>query len=129
VGVAVQYVSTSKGELLAGKMINGLAVGGLLAVGTTYASEVFIGCILITVPWLTLKDFPTSASRDFTWWTGVFRRCYANDWPRSRSSICPRQKTNGIPHGICYTMACWHSACDWISAVARVRRPTQMVLH
>lgn len=40
VGVAVQYVSTSKGELLAGKIINGIAIGGLLAVGTTYASEI-----------------------------------------------------------------------------------------
>jgi hypothetical protein len=40
VGVALQYVATSKGELLAGKMVNGVAIGGLLAVGTTYASEV-----------------------------------------------------------------------------------------
>lgn len=40
VGVVVQYTSTAKGTLLAGKMINGFAVGGLLAVGTTYASEI-----------------------------------------------------------------------------------------
>ena len=40
VGVALQFVATAKGVLLAGKMINGVAVGGLLAVGTTYASEV-----------------------------------------------------------------------------------------
>ncbi|PMD44964.1 MFS general substrate transporter [Hyaloscypha variabilis F] len=40
VGVSLQYVATSKGELLAGKMINGVAVGGLISVGTTYASEV-----------------------------------------------------------------------------------------
>jgi len=118
VGVAVQYVSTSKGELLAGKMINGFAVGGLLAVGTTYASEVFTGYILIIVPWLTLKDFSTSASRDSTWRTGIFRRRYANGWPRSRSSFCPKHKANGFSHGICYTMACWHFACDWIPAVA-----------
>lgn len=33
-------MAASKGLLLAGKMINGAAVGGLLSVGTTYASEV-----------------------------------------------------------------------------------------
>jgi len=44
VGVAIQFVAVSKGALLAGKMINGVAVGGLLAVGTTYASEV--SCLL-----------------------------------------------------------------------------------
>lgn len=38
--MALQFVATSKGVLLAGKMINGVAVGGLLAVGTTYASEI-----------------------------------------------------------------------------------------
>ena len=41
-GVAVQYVSVKKGVLLVGKVINGVAVGGLLSVGTTYASEVGI---------------------------------------------------------------------------------------
>jgi MFS family permease len=35
----VQYTAVAKGVLLVGKMINGFAVGGLLAVGTTYASE------------------------------------------------------------------------------------------
>lgn len=40
VGVALQYFATSRGELLAGKIVNGAAVGGLLSVGTTYASEV-----------------------------------------------------------------------------------------
>ncbi|RDL39117.1 uncharacterized protein BP5553_03457 [Venustampulla echinocandica] len=40
IGVALQYVAVSKGLLLAGKMINGAAVGGLLSVGTTYASEI-----------------------------------------------------------------------------------------
>jgi hypothetical protein len=38
--MSLQYVATSKGELLAGKMINGVVVGGLIIVGTTYASEV-----------------------------------------------------------------------------------------
>jgi predicted MFS family arabinose efflux permease len=40
VGVSLQYVATSKGELLAGKVVNGVAIGGFLSVGTTYASEV-----------------------------------------------------------------------------------------
>lgn len=40
IGVALQFVATSKGLLLAGKMVNGFAIGGLLAVGTTYGSEV-----------------------------------------------------------------------------------------
>ena len=41
-GVALQYVAmrNQKGVLLAGKMINGAAVGGLLSVGSAYASEV-----------------------------------------------------------------------------------------
>ncbi|KAF4621703.1 hypothetical protein G7Y89_g14502 [Cudoniella acicularis] len=40
VGVALQYIAMSKGLLLVGKVINGAAVGGLLSVGTTYASEI-----------------------------------------------------------------------------------------
>jgi hypothetical protein len=40
VGVSLQYVATGKGELLAGKVVNGITIGGLLSVGTTYASEV-----------------------------------------------------------------------------------------
>lgn len=36
----MQFTASAKGVLLAGKMINGVAIGGLLAVGTTYASEV-----------------------------------------------------------------------------------------
>jgi hypothetical protein len=43
IGVALQFVAASKGLLLAGKMVNGFAIGGLLAVGTTYGSEVYIG--------------------------------------------------------------------------------------
>lgn len=39
VGMSLQYVATSKGELLAGKMIHGVVVGGLIIVGTAYASE------------------------------------------------------------------------------------------
>ncbi|KFY77499.1 hypothetical protein V501_07581 [Pseudogymnoascus sp. VKM F-4519 (FW-2642)] len=40
VGVSLQFTATTRGILLGGKIINGFAVGGLLAVGTTYASEV-----------------------------------------------------------------------------------------
>ncbi|KFY47535.1 hypothetical protein V496_10597 [Pseudogymnoascus sp. VKM F-4515 (FW-2607)] len=40
IGVALQFTATTRGVLLGGKIINGFAVGGLLAVGTTYASEV-----------------------------------------------------------------------------------------
>lgn len=39
-GVAVQYCSYTRGMLLAGKMINGFAIGGALSVGTTWASEI-----------------------------------------------------------------------------------------
>ncbi|KAL5347518.1 hypothetical protein ACLOAV_007830 [Pseudogymnoascus australis] len=39
IGVALQFTATTRGVLLGGKIINGFAVGGLLAVGTTYASE------------------------------------------------------------------------------------------
>jgi MFS family permease len=42
VGVSLQFTATTRGILLGGKIINGFAVGGLLAVGTTYASEVRI---------------------------------------------------------------------------------------
>lgn len=40
VGVALQYTATSGGVLLAGKIINGFAIGALLAIGTTHASEI-----------------------------------------------------------------------------------------
>lgn len=39
-GVASQFAATSRGMLLAGKMVNGLAIGASLAVATTWASEV-----------------------------------------------------------------------------------------
>lgn len=39
-GCAIMYNSDSRGMLLAGKIINGFSVGGLLAVGTTWASDV-----------------------------------------------------------------------------------------
>ncbi|KAF4550726.1 Sugar (and other) transporter-like protein 12 [Elsinoe fawcettii] len=39
-GVAVQFVATTRGVLLAGKMINGLAIGSIIAVATTWASEI-----------------------------------------------------------------------------------------
>ena len=39
-GIAVQYVAVTRGVLLAGKMINCLALGGMLATGSTYISEV-----------------------------------------------------------------------------------------
>ncbi|CAG8951716.1 hypothetical protein HYFRA_00005516 [Hymenoscyphus fraxineus] len=39
-GVTLQYLATQNGVLLAGKIINGAAVGGLLSIGTTYASEI-----------------------------------------------------------------------------------------
>lgn len=39
-GVAVQFAANSRGTLLAGKMLNGLAIGALFAVATAWASEV-----------------------------------------------------------------------------------------
>jgi hypothetical protein len=39
-GVGVQYGATSRGMLLGGKMINGLAIGCLFATATTWASEI-----------------------------------------------------------------------------------------
>ncbi|PSK51856.1 hypothetical protein B9Z65_3123 [Elsinoe australis] len=39
-GVAVQFIAASRGVLLAGKMINGLAIGSILTVATTWASEI-----------------------------------------------------------------------------------------
>jgi MFS family permease len=40
VGTAVQYTTSTRGALLAGKMVNGFGVGASLAVATSYASEV-----------------------------------------------------------------------------------------
>lgn len=40
VGVGVQYAATSRGMLLGGKMINGLAIGCLFATATAWASEI-----------------------------------------------------------------------------------------
>lgn len=39
-GVGAQYAATSRGLLLGGKMINGFAIGCLLATSTTWASEI-----------------------------------------------------------------------------------------
>ncbi|KAH8714660.1 general substrate transporter [Ilyonectria robusta] len=39
-GVAVQFAANSRGTLLAGKMLNGLAIGALFAVATAWASEI-----------------------------------------------------------------------------------------
>lgn len=40
VGVAVAYVADVPGEFLAGKMVNGFALGLLNAIGITYISEI-----------------------------------------------------------------------------------------
>lgn len=40
VGVGVQFAATSRGMLLAGKMINGLAIGCIFASATSWASEI-----------------------------------------------------------------------------------------
>lgn len=40
IGTAVQYTATSRGALLGGKMINGLGIGAVMAVGTIYLAEV-----------------------------------------------------------------------------------------
>ncbi|KAL6229493.1 hypothetical protein BDW75DRAFT_249641 [Aspergillus navahoensis] len=40
VGVTVQYTATTRWALLIGKIIVGFAIGGLLALGTTYASDI-----------------------------------------------------------------------------------------
>lgn len=39
-GVGIQYAATSRGMLLGGKMVNGLAIGCILATATTWASEI-----------------------------------------------------------------------------------------
>jgi MFS family permease len=39
-GTAVIYYAKSRGALLAGKMVCGLALGAGMAIGTSYASEV-----------------------------------------------------------------------------------------
>lgn len=39
-GIAIQYTAVTRGALLAGKMVNCLALGGMLATGSTYISEV-----------------------------------------------------------------------------------------
>ena len=39
-GVGIQYAATARGMLLAGKMVNGFAIGASLAVATTWASEI-----------------------------------------------------------------------------------------
>ncbi|KAH7066948.1 general substrate transporter [Paraphoma chrysanthemicola] len=40
VGVGIQYAATSRGVLLGGKMVNGLAIGCILASATSWASEI-----------------------------------------------------------------------------------------
>ena len=41
-GTAVQFTATTRGSLLAGKMVNGLGVGMAMSTATAYASEVSI---------------------------------------------------------------------------------------
>jgi hypothetical protein len=48
-GVAVQYTSTSPGALLAGKMINGVAIGAMLAVGTSWVGGQLLNLRKFTV--------------------------------------------------------------------------------
>lgn len=40
VGVTVQYVAVTRPTLLVGKMLNGVSVGALFAIATTWSSEV-----------------------------------------------------------------------------------------
>ena len=40
-GTGLQYHSTTRGLLLAGKMVNGVGIGAAMATATAYASEVF----------------------------------------------------------------------------------------
>lgn len=40
IGVGLQYGATSRGMLLAGKMVNGLAIGAMLSAATAWASEI-----------------------------------------------------------------------------------------
>jgi MFS family permease len=40
IGTAVQFIATTRGALLAGKMINGFGIGAAMTTATTYASEV-----------------------------------------------------------------------------------------
>jgi MFS family permease len=39
-GAAIQYIAKAKGTLLAGRMLNGFAIGALLAISTSWSSEV-----------------------------------------------------------------------------------------
>ncbi|KAG4434623.1 hypothetical protein IFR05_009887 [Cadophora sp. M221] len=39
-GIAIQYTATTRGSLLAGKMVNCLALGGMMSTGSTYISEI-----------------------------------------------------------------------------------------
>lgn len=39
-GIGIQFTASSRGMLLAGKMVNGLAIGCVLATATSWASEI-----------------------------------------------------------------------------------------
>jgi MFS family permease len=45
VGVALYYSATTRGMILAGKMVNGFAIGGILSSATAWASEISPMCL------------------------------------------------------------------------------------
>jgi MFS family permease len=45
IGVGLQYGATSRGMILAGKMVNGFAIGGILSSATAWASEISPACL------------------------------------------------------------------------------------
>jgi len=45
IGVGLQYGATTRGMILAGKMVNGFAIGGILSSATAWASEISPACL------------------------------------------------------------------------------------
>jgi len=92
IGVALQYISKTGGVLLAGKIINGVAVGALLAIGTTYASEASSTPRLPTVHTrlMVMSDCTPKPSWPNSRVPRLLRCSDANDW--SWSCACIRSK-------------------------------------
>ena len=81
-GIAIQYTATTRGSLLAGKMVNCLALGAMMSTGSTYISEVNFSSARYSMIILTIfvLDRSREASRPHAICPRSVPSSYAYDW-------------------------------------------------
>ncbi len=92
-GTAVIYYAKSRGTLLAGKMVCGLALGAGMAIGTTYASEVSPVCwmlVFLTGSFLILGTGCTfETPQSYPDGAGALYRLHAGPGAWGCEDLCP----------------------------------------